>query len=86
MLPLPYLLHHAHRSVLPRQHENLTKQRGQKSAARATVPNADSRPPASEHPSQSVTVPIAGNDAAPAPVDIAAIVSEGVLGGLGRVY
>ena len=29
-----------------------------------------------------VTVPIAGNDAAPAPVDIAAIVSEAVLGGL----
>ena len=29
-----------------------------------------------------VTVPIAGNDAAHAPVDIAAIVSEAVLGGL----
>ena len=62
------------------------KAKRSKSAARATVPNADSCPPASEHPSQSVTVPIAGNDAAPAPVDIAAIVSEGVLGGLGRVY
>ena len=53
-----------------------------KSAARATVPNTDSRPPASKHPSQLVTVPIAGNDAAHAPVDIAAIVSEAVLGGL----
>ena len=58
------------------------KAKRSKSAARATVPNADSRPPASEHPSQSVTVPIAGNDAAPAPVDYAAIVSEAVLGGL----
>ena len=45
-----------------------------KSGAQATVPNTDSRPPASEHPSQLVTVPIAGNDAA--------IVSEAVLGGL----
>ena len=51
-------------------------------SARATVPNTDSRQPASEHPSQLVTVPIAGDDAAPAPVDIAAIVSEAVLGGL----
>ena len=40
------------------------------------------RPPASEHPSQLVTVPIAGNDAGPAPVDIAARVSEALLGGL----
>ena len=47
MLPLLYLLHHAHR-----------------------------------HPSHLVTVPIRGNDAAPAPVDIAAIVSKAVLGGL----
>ena len=47
MLPLPYLLHHAHR-----------------------------------HPSQLVTVPISDNDAAPALVDIAAIVSEAMLGGL----
>ena len=53
-----------------------------KSGAQATVPNTDSCPPALEHPSQLVTVPIAGNDAAPAPVDIAAIVSEAVLGGL----
>ena len=53
-----------------------------KSAARDTVPNADSHPPASEHPFQLVTVPIAGNDAAPGLVDIAAIVSEAVLGGL----
>ena len=58
------------------------KAKRSKSAARATVSNTDSRPPASEHPSQLVTVPIAGNDAAPAPVDIAAIVSEAVLGGL----
>ena len=58
------------------------KAKRSKSAARATVSNTDSRPPASEHPSQLVTVPIAGNDAAPAPVDIAAIVSEVVLGGL----
>ena len=39
-------------------------------------------PPASEHPSQSVTLPIAGNEAAPASVDIDAIVFEAVLGGL----
>ena len=58
------------------------KAKRSKSAARATVPNTDSRQPASEHPSQLVTVPIAGNDAAPAPVDTAAIVSEAVLGGL----
>ena len=58
------------------------KAKRSKSAAQATVPNADSRPPASEHPSQSVTVPIAGNEAAPASVDIDAIVSEAVLGGL----
>ena len=50
------------------------KAKRSKSAAQATVPNMDSRPPASEHPSQLVTVPIAGNDAA--------IVSEAVLGGL----
>ena len=55
------------------------KAKRSKSATRATVSNTDSRPPASEHPSQLVTVPIAGNDAAPAPVDIAAIVSEAVL-------
>ena len=53
-----------------------------KSASRAKVLNTDSRQPASKHPSQLVTVPIAGNDAAPAPVDITAIVSEAVLGGL----
>ena len=58
------------------------KAKRSKSAARATVSNTDSCPPASEHPSQLVTVPIAGNDAAPAPVDIAAIVSEAMLGGL----
>ena len=58
------------------------KAKRSKSAARATVPKTDSRQPASEHPSQLVTVPIAGDDAAPAPVDIAAIVSEAVLGGL----
>ena len=58
------------------------KAKRSKSAARATVPNTDSRQPTSEHPSQLVTVPIAGNDAVPAPVDIAAIVSEAVLGGL----
>ena len=58
------------------------KAKRSKSAVRTTVPNTDSRQPASEHPSQLVTVPIAGNDAAPAPVDIAAIVSEAVLGGL----
>ena len=58
------------------------KAKRSKSAARATVPNTDSHPPASEHPSQLVTVPIAGNDTAPALVDIAAIVSEAVLGGL----
>ena len=58
------------------------KAKRSKSAAQATVPNTDSRPPASEHPSQLVTVPIAGNDTAPAPVDIAAIVSKAVLGGL----
>ena len=58
------------------------KAKRSKSAARATVPNTDSRPPTSKHPSQLVTVPIAGNDAAHAPVDIAAIVSEAVLGGL----
>ena len=53
-----------------------------KLASRAKVLNTDSRQPASKHPSQLVTVPIAGNNAAPAPVDIAAIVSEAVLGGL----
>ena len=58
------------------------KAKRSKSAARATVPKTDSRQPASGHPSQLVTVPIAGDDAAPAPVDIAAIVSEAVLGGL----
>ena len=58
------------------------KAKRSKSAARSTVPNTDSRQPASEHPSQLVTVPIAWNDAAPAPVDITAIVSEAVLGGL----
>ena len=51
------------------------KAKRSKSAARATVHNTGSRQPASEHPSQLVTVPIAGND-------IAAIVSEAVLGGL----
>ena len=55
------------------------KAKRSKSAAWATVPNTDSRQPASEHPYQSVTVAIAGNDPAPAPVDIAAIVSEAVL-------
>ena len=58
------------------------KAKRSKSAAQATVPNADSHPPASEHPSQSVTVPIARNEAAPASVDIDAIVSEAMLGGL----
>ena len=58
------------------------KAKRSKSAVRTTVPNTDSRQPASEHPSQLVPVPIVGNDAAPAPVDIAAIVSEAVLGGL----
>ena len=58
------------------------KAKRSKSAAMATVPNTDSRQSASELPSQLVTVPIAGNNAAPAPEDIAAIVSEAVLGGL----
>ena len=44
------------------------KAKRSKSAARATVSNTDSRPPASEHPSQLVTVPLARIDAAPAPV------------------
>ena len=56
------------------------KAKRSKSAALATVPNTDSRQSASELPSQLVTVPIAGNDAPPAPEDIAAIVSEAVLG------
>ena len=42
------------------------KAKRSKSAARATVPKTDSRQPASEHPSQLVTIPIAGDDAAPA--------------------
>ena len=52
------------------------KAKRSKSAALATVPNTDSRQSASELPSQLVTVPIAGNDAAPAPEDVTAIVSE----------
>ena len=58
------------------------KAKRSKSAVPATVANTDCRQTASEHPYQLATVSIAGNDAALTPVDIAAIVSEAVLGGL----
>ena len=54
------------------------KAKRSKSAARATVPNTDSRQPASEHPSQLVTVP---TQPLP-PWTSLAYIPEAVLGGL----
>jgi len=82
VLPLPYLLHHAHRSVLPRRCKNLTKQRGQNQ-----LPGPQFLIRTAVHPPQNIPpnwslFQLPAKNAAPAPVDIAVIGSEAVLGGL----